>query len=294
MKPLPLILAIALVASPALRGAEPVTIKLWPTGAPEKPGVKIDAEKEVPKKGPDDVKRVTNVTDPTITIYQPEKPCGTAVIVCPGGGYSILAIEHEGTQVCEWLNSLGATAVLLKYRVPKRDPADPGREPLQDAQRAMGIVRKRAAEFGIKPDRIGILGFSAGGHLCVNATLHANERTYPQDAALDIDDATPAFSIPIYPAYLVTKEDTLHLLPEVKVTEKSPPMCLIHAHDDKGVTSPSGSALLYLEYKKLNLPAELHIYTQGGHGFGMRKSGKPVNDWPRRVEEWMRSMGYIP
>lgn len=293
MKLLTLLLASTLV-SPALGGVEPVVIKLWPGTAPEKAGVKIEAEKEVPKKGPDDVKRVTNVTDPTLTLYQPANPCGTAVMVCPGGGYNILAIEHEGTRVCEWLNSLGVTAALLKYRVPRRDPSDPGREPLQDAQRAMGILRKRAGEFHIKPDRIGILGFSAGGHLCVNATLRANERSYPQDAALDADDATPNFSIPVYAAYLVTKEDTFHLLPEVKVTAKSPPMCLIHAHDDKGVTSASASALLYLEYKKLGLPAELHIYAQGGHGFGMRKSGKPVNDWPKRCEEWMRSMGFIP
>lgn len=275
----------------AAQAAEPVTLKLWPQGAPEKSGVKIGPE-QVMDKG-DGIKRVTNVSDPTITLYKPDKANGTSVLVCPGGGYSILAIEHEGTQVCDYLNSLGVTAVLLKYRVPRRDPENPSVEPLQDAQRAMGILRQRAAEFGLKPDRIGILGFSAGGHLSVMTALHANERTYPQDPALDIADATPNFAIPVYPAYLVSKEETFTLLPEVKVTDKAPPMCLIHAHDDKGTTSASASALLYLEYKKLNLPAELHIFAKGGHGFGMKKTGLPTADWHLRVGEWMRAMGWL-
>lgn len=287
MKSILLAISFALVS----QAAEPVTIKLWPQGAPEKPGIKIGPEEEL-KKG-DGIKRVTNVTDPTITIYKPENANGTSVLVCPGGGYGILAIEHEGTKVCEYLNTIGVTGILLKYRVPKRDPADPSREPLQDAQRAMGILRHRAAEFGLKPDRIGILGFSAGGHLTVMTTLHANDRTYPQDPAMDVPDATPNFSIPVYPAYLVSKDDTFTLLPEIKVTDKAPPMCLIHAHDDKGVTSASSSALLYLEYKKLNLPAELHIYAKGGHGFGMKQSGLPTAAWHVRVGEWMKSMGWL-
>lgn len=274
--------------------AEPITLKLWPNGAPEPAGFKSEPEKEIVKKNDADVKRVTNVTEPTITVFKPEKPNCTAVIVCPGGGYSILAIEHEGTQVCDYLTTIGVTAVLLKYRVPARDRENPSKEPLQDAQRAIGMVRHNAAAWGIKPDRIGILGFSAGGHLTVMATLHANERTYTVDPALDVDDATPNFSIPVYPAYLVTKEDTFTLKPEVKVTDKAPPICLIHAHDDKGQTSASGSALLYLEYKKLNLPAELHIYAKGGHGFGMRKTGLPTANWLVRCGEWIQSMGFIP
>ena len=268
-------------------------MKLWPNGAPEPAGFTSEPEKTIPPKDDKDVLRVMNVTEPTITIYKAEKPNGTAVIVAPGGGYHILAIEHEGTQVCEYLNTLGVTCALLKYRVPARSKDDPSKEPLQDAQRALGLMRHHAAEWGIKPDRVGILGFSAGGHLTVMATLHANDRTYPTDPALDTEDATPNFSVPVYPAYLVTKEDTFHLLPTIKVTEKSPPMCLVHAGDDKGVTSSSGSALLYLEYKKLNLPAELHIYAKGGHGFGMRKSGLPTAEWLVRVGEWMRSMGWL-
>lgn len=286
-------LLILVSSSFALRAAEPLSLKLWPQGAPEPAGFTSEPEKVIPPKDERDVKRVTNVTEPTITIYKPDKPNGTAVIVCPGGGYHILAIEHEGTQVCEYLNTLGVTCALLKYRVPARTKENPSKEPLQDAQRAIGLVRHHAAEWGVKPDRVGILGFSAGGHLTVMATLHANDRTYTADPALDVDDATPDFSVPVYPAYLVSKEDTFTLLPEIKVTDKSPPMCLVHAGDDKGVTSSAASALLYLEYKKLGLPAELHVYSKGGHGFGMRKTGLPVADWLVRVGEWMRSMGYV-
>lgn len=277
----------------SVQAAEPITMNLWPQGAPEPAGFTSEPEKELPRKNDADVKRVTNVTVPTLTVYKPANPTGTAVIVCPGGGYSILAIEHEGTQVCDYLTSQGVTAILLKYRVPARDKANPSKEPLQDAQRAMGLVRHHAAEWGINPGRVGILGFSAGGHLTVMASLHANERTYTPDPALDVEDATPSFAVPVYPAYLVpSKDETFTLKPEIAVTDKSPPMCLIHAGDDRGVTSASGSALLYLEYKKLNLPAELHIYAKGGHGFGMKKSGLPTAEWLVRVAEWIKSMGW--
>ncbi|HVJ46393.1 MAG TPA: alpha/beta hydrolase [Luteolibacter sp.] len=283
-------LPLLFIAACAANAAEPIVVKLWPNGAPEPEGFVKPAEREIPPKDEKDVKRVTDVTDPTISIYKPEKPNGTAVIVAPGGGYNILAIQHEGTQVCEWLNTMGVTGVLLKYRVPDRKGTKQGEIPLQDAQRAMGIVRHRAAEWGIKPDKIGFLGFSAGGHLCVMTTLHANERTYQRDAALEAEDATPNFSIPVYPAYL-TQKDGFELKPEMKVTPQSPPVCLVHAHDDR--ITPAGSALLYLEYKKLNLPAELHIYVKGGHGYGMKKSGQPVNSWPDRVGEWMKSSGLL-
>lgn len=285
------LLSILPLACGTLLAAEPIQMKLWPQGAPERPGFQMEAEKEVPKKKENDVLRLTNVTEPMITVYQPAKPNGAAVLVCPGGGYGILAYEHEGSQVCEFLNQHGITGVLLKYRVPRRDPKDPSREPLQDAQRAIGLIRQHAAAWRIKPDRVGILGFSAGGHLTVMTALHANERTYTTDSKLDVEDATPNFAIPVYPAYLVGKEDPLKLLPGFEVTAKAPPMCFVHAQDDPWPAS--GSALLYLEYKKRSLPAELHIYAKGGHGFGMRPNGQPVNQWPLRVVEWMRSMGYL-
>ena len=279
-------LILAAVASGAL-GAEPIQIELWPGGTPDPAPATIGPEKEIVRDPSDGIVRLTNVTRPMITVFQPEKPCGTAVIVCPGGGYSILAYDHEGTQVCDFLVKHGVTAVLLKYRVP----AAP-RLPLQDAQRAVGLVRRRAADWGIAPDRIGILGFSAGGHLAVMTALHGNERTYTRDAAIEADDATPNFAIPIYPAYLVKKGTEGPLLDEVAITQRSPPMCLIHATDDPWTAA--GSALVYLEYKKLGIPCELHVFARGGHGFGMKPGGVPANRWPDRVIEWMAAAGLVP
>lgn len=293
--PLPLCALVAgfwAVAPLHSMAADLPVVRLWPNGAPEKAGVEVGAETVLPPRNEKSVVRVTNVTDPTIAIYRPEKPNGTAVIVCPGGGYEFLAIDHEGVQVCEWLKSLGVTGVLLKYRVPVREKT-PGFEPLQDIQRAVGVVRRHSAQWGIDPTRVGVLGFSAGGHLAIMCSLYPNQRTYAVDPGLDVEDPTPNFVIPIYPGSVVDKSDTATLLPSIQVTQKAPPICLIHAHDDKGGASASGSALLYLEYHKLGLSAELHIFAQGGHGFGMRPNGKPVNDWPRRVGEWMGSLGLL-
>jgi acetyl esterase/lipase len=278
-----------LLATAVAQAADPIVVKLWPKGAPEKPGFKIEPETSVDKG--DGIMRTSNVSDPTIAIYKAEKPNGTAVVVCPGGGYSILAIEHEGSKVCEWLNSIGVTGVLLKYRVPRRDNTNPSVEPMQDAQRAIGIVRHRASEWGIKPDRVGILGFSAGGNLCVMTSLHPNERTYPEDPALDMD-ARPNFMVPVYPAYIVTDDkNPTTLKSEMVVTKDAPTACFVHANDDK--ISAGGDALLYLEYKKLGLPAELHVFAKGGHGFGMKPGPNPANHWTDRVGEWMKSMGLL-
>jgi acetyl esterase/lipase len=278
-----------LIASASL-SAEPVTIKLWPDGAPEKADFKPQPEESVDKG--DGILRTSHVSDPTITVHRAEKPNGTAVVVCPGGGYNILAIEHEGTKVCDWLNGLGVTGVLLKYRVPRRDNEQPHAAPLQDAQRAMGIVRKRAAEWGIQPDRIGILGFSAGGNLAVMTALHPNERTYTEDPNLDTD-AKPNFMIPVYPAYLLTDDkNPTTLRPEITITKDSPPACFIHAADDR--ISATADALMYVQYAKLGIPAEVHIFAKGGHGFGMKPGTLAVSRWPQQVEGWMRSMGYLP
>ena len=282
---------IAAFTAANLHAAEPVSVTLWPQGAPEPNGFKPAPEQIVPKRDGAQ-KRLMNVSDPTISIYRPQQPNGTAVIVAPGGGYAFLAIEHEGTQVCERLTELGITCALLRYRVPMRSQEDPGREALQDAQRAMGIVRQRAAEWKLRPDRIGFLGFSAGGHLAVSMALNAHQRTYPIDRNLDIDDATPDFIVPVYPAYLLDKEDASRIRSDLKVTAKAPPMCLIHADDDKGLSTSAGSALLYLEYKRLSRPAELHIFSKGGHGFGLKPTELPSADWLVRVTDWMRTMGW--
>lgn len=282
-----LVILLAGLASVSF-AAEPLTLKLWPEGVPEKPDFKAEPEQDIKKD--DGIRRVSHVSDPTITVYKAAQPNGTAVLVCPGGGYNILAIEHEGTQVCDYLNSVGVTGVVLKYRVPRRDPVKPYEAPLQDAQRAMGLIRKHAAEWGIKPDRIGVLGFSAGGNLSVMTALHPNERTYKADPAIDLD-ARPNFVVPIYPAYLIEEKNDFVLRPEVTVTKDAPPVFLVHAGDDR--ISSSASALLYLEYKKLGIPAEVHLYASGGHGFGMKKNAKPVNDWHLRLGEWLQAEGWL-
>ena len=270
--------------------ASPVEIKLWPQGAPEKPDFQAKPEELVKKD--DGIARVSHVSVPTLTVYPAAKPNGTAVLICPGGGYNILAIEHEGTQVSDYLNTLGVTGVVLKYRVPRRDNERPHEAPLADAQRAMGILRSRAAEFGIKPDRIGVLGFSAGGNLAVMTALHANERQFTLDPKVDAADVQPNFAVPVYPAYLVTDDkNPFTLRPEVKVTPASPPVLLIHASDDR--LSATASALLYLEYRRHQLPAEMHLYAKGGHGFGMKEGPLPANQWHLRLGEWLKSMGYL-
>ena len=289
----PLIAALAAtLASACVQAAEPITVKLWPRGAPEPAGYVPAPEAIVPKMDGKQV-RLINVSEPTISIYRPQRPNGTAVLVAPGGAYSFLAIEHEGTQVCERLAALGVTCALLRYRVPLRSPEDPGREALQDAQRAMAVLRRGAADWNFKPDRVGLLGFSAGGHLAVSMALQSNPRTYVIDRSLDVDDVTPNFVVAVYPAYLVDQPDSFRLRPGFKVTATAPPLCLIHADDDNGPSTSAGSALLYLEYKKRNRPVELHIYAKGGHGFGLKPLDLPAADWLLRVSDWMRTMGWM-
>jgi acetyl esterase/lipase len=270
-----------------LAAAEPTVVKLWPGKAPG--DTKEYTEKEIPAKKAADVKRVTDVGVPTIAVYKPEKPNGAAVIVAPGGGYSILAIEHEGTQTCEWLNTLGVTAVLLKYRVPKREMQMPDNlAAIQDAQRAVSLVRASAKDWGVDDNRIGMLGFSAGGNLTAWACL-AEKRMY--DAIDDADKLSPkpSFAALIYPAYLVDKDGDLK--PEYKVTKESPPMFFVHANDDP--VTPLSSTALYSALKKNSVPAEVHIFATGGHGYGMKKSANPVSAWPDRCGDWLKSRGYL-
>ncbi|MBY0458939.1 MAG: alpha/beta hydrolase [Gemmataceae bacterium] len=282
---LSLFLALALAA----RGAEP--IKLWP-GKPPGETKDIGDEKLLEPKNATDVKRLTNVGAPTITVYAPpkDKANGTAVVVAPGGGYSILAIEHEGTQVCEWLNSLGVTAFLLKYRVPKRDAQTPDNLAMvQDAQRAITLVRSKSKEFGVNPDRVGMLGFSAGGHLTACTALF-KKRMYDGIDAADKDFGhQPNFAVLVYPAYLTDKEGKLK--PEFEVAKDAPPMFFAHSSDDP-VTS-EGSVALYLALTKNKVPAELHLYATGGHGYGMKKVPHPCATWPDRAGDWLKARGLL-
>lgn len=289
-KPTSALLLLTLLVSSA-GASEPITLKLWPDGPPRAMTPKSEATaKLIQSYGGTSATRISDVTDPTIAVYRPDKPNGCAVIVAPGGGFMFLSYEHEGTQVCEWLNTLGVTAVLLKYRTPTRDEKEMFELPVEDAQRALGLVRKHAAEWQIDPKRVGLLGFSAGANLAGHAAWDRTPRTYPQQPGVD-DPRGPDFLVFIYGGGFLQPGDATRLREGFKLPADAPPAFFLVAHDDK--SNPIEAALLYLEYKKRDLPAELHICTKGGHGFGMRKGGQPIHDWPQRCAEWLQSMGYL-
>ena len=237
--------------------------------------------------------RLGNVSKPAIALYRPapQQDTGAAVVVCPGGGYSILAIDLEGTEVCDWLNSIGVTGVLLKYRVPKRAGLEKHTAALQDAQRAIGIVRSRAGEWRIDPKRIGVLGFSAGGHLAASVSNNYKERTYPAIDAADEVSCRPDFAILIYPAYLTLKNEPSKIAPDLTITKNTPPTFLAMAEDD-----PVGveNAIFYgVALRKDGVSFELHIYPTGGHGYGLRPAKDLVTTWPQRAADWMRHSGLL-
>lgn len=280
----------ALGADDAMR----ITLNVWPGTAPgEKGSVGVETFMP-PKQEQRPVKRLTNVTRPTITVYEPDpaKATGAAVVICPGGGYSILAMDLEGEEVAAWLNSIGVTGIVLKYRVPRREGTPKDAQPLQplmDAQRAMSLVRSQAADWKIAADRIGILGFSAGGHLAAATAANSQRRRYePLD---DVDKAScrPDFAVLLYPAYLLKKDGALSA--EIPVDATTPPCFFAHCGDDR--ISSENSATMYLALKRAGVPAELHIYAAGGHGFGLRPTGKPATTWPKRCEEWFRDRGVL-
>ena len=271
--------------------AKSETIFLWPAKVPgEAPG-EIANEQGETKGG---ILRVSNVSKPSLTIFpaSPKNANGTSVLVCPGGGYNILAYEHEGSAICEWLNSMGVTGFLLKYRVPRRKNRLKHEAPLQDAQRAIGLIRQSAKKWNIDPDRLGILGFSAGGNLSVMALTSHQARSYPKVDEADKLSCRPDFGILIYPAYLVDRKKRDKLFPEIKITQDTPPCFFAHTGDD-GVPA-EGSVLMYLELEKLGVKGnELHVYPFGGHGYGMRPSDHPVVTWPARAGAWMKAMGWL-
>ena len=271
--------------------AEPETVKLWPEGTPSKMVPKSEATaKLIQSYGGVNPNRLSDITDPTMTIYRPAKPNGTAVIVAPGGGFMFLSYAHEGTQVCEWLNSLGVTAVLLKYRTPTRDEKEMYTLPVQDAQRAMGMIRHRARELGVDASKVGLLGFSAGGNLAGHAAWDRGARTYPQDKNLD-DPRGPDFLIFIYGGGFLDAKDKSKFREGFSVPKDAPPAFFLVAHDDK--SNPLETTMLYQEYQKQKLSAEVHIYSKGGHGFGMRKGKDPILEWPERCAEWLKSQGLL-
>jgi len=289
------LLTALLCVSPLVAG-EPETLNLWP-GKP--PGETKELPPEADTTKPTDqliagksVARIGNVSTPTLTIYRPspDKDTGAAVVICPGGGHHILAYDLEGTEVAEWLNSIGVTAVLLKYRVPFRDPERRWGAAVQDAQRAVCVVRSHAADWKLDPDRIGVLGFSAGGQTAALAALFGEERQYEAADAADKASPRPNFAVLVYTGGLL-KKDSRELVPEAKVTGGAPPMFLAHAQDDP--VPAANSLLLALALKEAGVPAELHLYAKGGHGFGLRPTADPCTQWPARCAEWLESQGLL-
>ena len=277
--------------------AEPITLNVWP-GKP--PGETKDLPPEADQTKLEDrliagrrIIKLGNVSVPQIAVYQPPKGknTGAAVVICPGGGHHILAYDLEGTEVAAWLNELGVTGIVLKYRVPFRDSENRSRAAVQDAQRAMSLVRSRAEEWRIDPTRIGILGFSAGGEVAGLVSIFGEERKYEPVDDADKLPIRPDFAVLVYPGNLVDR-NTSQLHDYVKITKECPPMFLVHAYDD-GVTALN-SLLMAAELKKVGVPAELHLYATGGHGYGLRPvADQPVTGWPKPCATWLQTMGFV-
>jgi acetyl esterase/lipase len=278
-------------------------IPIWPGAAPDAQPVAGPEIAETQNKSLVAGKpwvAVGQVSQPTITVYSPSGPnTSAAVVVFPGGGYWILAIDLEGTEVCDWLTSKGITCVLLKYRVPgdhlsPRSGAYP-KSPmaLEDAQRAIGLVRFHAVEWHIDPQKIGVLGFSAGGHLVAATSTNFEKRLYPPVDAADKESCRPDFAVALYPGHML--ENTSHksqLNPYIPVNIKTPPTFLLQAEDDP-VDDVENSLVYYAALKKSGVPVEMHLYAHGGHAFGLRRTGSPITEWPDLVEKWLRTIGII-
>jgi acetyl esterase/lipase len=286
--------ALALVAT----AAEPAAWPLWPSRAP---GETKDLPAEADTTKPQDkliagrpLIRLGNVSAPTLTFYPAPtgNNTGTTVLVCPGGGYNILALDLEGTEVCTWLNSIGVNAALLKYRVPRRAGLEKSLPPLQDAQRALGLLRSRASELKIDPARLGVLGFSAGGHLAAVLSNNHTTRTYAAIDAADAASCRPDFTVLIYPAYLTVKEQNDAVAPELPVSATNTPPTFLAMTQDDNVRVETG-LFYYLALKNAKVPAEMHLYPKGGHGYGLRRTDKDVTTWPDRVADWMKASGLL-
>ena len=276
---------------------------IWPGTPPDAkpmPGPETEGESQNAVAGKL-WKWVSNVTQPTMTVYAPVgKNTGAAVVVLPGGGFQVLAIDLEGTEVCEWLTPKGITCVLLKYRVPSEpydwrcdcrpDNLTTSTRSLEDVQRTIGLVRLHASEWHIDPHKIGVLGFSAGGYLAAEISTKYRQRLYARVDDADKESARPDFAVLVYPGHLATANDTLN--PNVPVTSDTPPTFLVQAEND--TTDGVHQTLAYYPaLKNAGVPVEMHLYAQGGHAFGLRRTQFPITDWPRLVEVWLRTIGII-
>jgi acetyl esterase/lipase len=278
----------------ALPAGPPQTLDVWPDKPPGETG-KVGEEKVTREKpGQKKLTLITNVTRPTLTVHRParEKDTGAAVLICPGGGYAVLAWDLEGEEVARWLNSLGVTGIVLKYRVPRRAGAKgPPPQAQMDAQRAMSLVRSKAKEWGLDPRRIGMLGFSAGGHLTAWTATNSDRRSYKPLDAVDKVSCRPDFAVLVYPWALQDSKNKDRLAPDIRVAKDTPPAFFAHAADD--FVSAENSVVMFQALRRASVSAELHVYSTGGHGFGLRPSDRPCSSWPQRCGEWLRVRGLL-
>jgi acetyl esterase/lipase len=296
-----------LLLAPLASAADPQVVSLWPGKPPGDVGI-TGEEKFIELKvggksyevAGKPTKWLTNVTKPSITVYRPAKDAdtGVAMLICPGGGYHNLGWDVEGEEVAAWLNSIGVTGIILKYRCPRRAgdvKGEPPLGPLKDAQRAVSLVRSKAKEWGIDPAKIGMVGFSAGGHLVGATATNFEERAYEPIDDLDKLSRRPDFAVMLYSGYFNVKDkekNTEELSPTIRVTSAAPPMFLVHPTDDP-ISAVDHSVTMYLAMKRAGVPAELHVYATGGHGFGVRKVDHPCASWTDRCTDWLRHGGFL-
>ncbi len=275
------------------------TFKLWPGVPPGDENLKlppeIDKTKDTDKLiAGRRIIKLGNVSSPEIAVYPAtgRNATGTSVIICPGGGHHILAYDLEGTEVAEWLNELGVTAFVLKYRVPFRDKDRRWIGAVQDAQRAVSVIRSRAEEFGVDRSRIGILGFSAGGETAALTSIFSDEQR--QYAPVDADDrisCRPDFTVLVYSAGIIEKDGSLRSHVAKSIDKNTPPAFLVHAQNDR--VSSDHSTQYFIALKKAGVSAELHIWPDGGHGYGLRRTELPITTWPDRCRDWMKASGLL-
>ncbi|WP_250627205.1 alpha/beta hydrolase [Pinirhizobacter soli] len=278
---------------------------IWPGPPPDSkpmPGPEDTWTNQKDLIGGKTVSGVKNVSQPTMTVYAPKgENTGAAVVVFPGGGFEILAMDLEGTDVCDWLTAKGVTCVLLKYRVPsipyewqcdcRPHNLQLSMPSLQDAQRTIRLVRSRAAEWHIDPHKVGVLGFSAGGFLVAEVSTNFKRQTYKPVDAADKESSRPDFALAIYPGHVATDRDTLN--PNLPFSHASPPTFLLQAEDDH-VDGVHQTQVYYAALKNADVPVEMHLYPHGGHAFGLRPTENPITHWPALAETWMGSIGMIP
>jgi acetyl esterase/lipase len=279
-------------------------VPIWPGAVPDARPVAGPESVEITENGDlvagKPYVSVGQVERPTMTVHRPKgKNTGAAVVVFPGGGYWILAIDLEGTEVCDWLTARGITCVLLKYRVPgdgkfpRSGPYPKSPMALEDAQRTVGLVRFHAAEWHIDPHKIGVLGFSAGGHLAAAISTHFARRLYAAVDAADKESCRPDFAVALYPGHLSLEPRIFELNPDIRVTRETPPTFLLQAEDDP-VDRVENSLVYYAALRKAGVPVEMHLYPHGGHAFGLRRTKFPITAWPELVETWLGAMRMTP